>query len=631
MLKIQKLEKFLFASSLTLFYSCLSLWYFTALDQKLYAKDVFKCGLAFANPLPYVFLVALFVFAYSVFLKQKPRTVVFPVIAMAAILPLFYLLVTLKIEMSAVYPYGGNRGIYGVYAGCYMWLFIAFFSVLCGTLFRKLFKGELSCSLALEDLRIHNIIFHLPVVIYFVYCLILLFVKGFYPHASCALLFFLTALLCEKASDVSQKLRALFIAFTRKEKLFLVSIFAVSFFVRYLWGARLLGLTGENFLLASDDGVCYDKFALILAGGGLIPKEGIFAVSGFSYWYFLAGVYKIFGAQNFKALIVIQSFIGAFVPVFTYFICKKALKARFAPVLAAIITSFDMILVFLSVTIGMEALYIPLITLGLVAGVYFLSDENPDLKKAFFLGAAFGLAYNARPPILLFWPFVVSGIIYFFMKKSLRKIKLAGIIASLLTGFILLISVQHIMNYVDYGERPGMQAAATVVFHETKSGHTFENAMLGEMGFSPFEDLKGSVRVLMRNPAAVSYLILKGSFKRLIILYFFPNFGVFDPFCLVNPGSGYVFGFPLYMQFYAYLLIAAGIFTAFVKNKKRDAAGTVFLLLFLGYISIQPALFYVLNARYRAPIVPVFILFFAYGVEIFYEKIRNVYATKRLS
>ncbi len=621
MLKVDSPRQLVAASILILFYSYLSLAYFAVLDARLYAKNIFNCGITFVVPIPYIILVALFIFLYCSVMKQNPRVVAYPVIAMAALLPLLYLLAELKIGMRQTNPFGGNRGIYGIYASVYFLFLMSLSSLLSGSLFRRLIREGVSIPLACDNRRAHNLIIHFPILIYLVYIVAMFFLNGFILYAALALALFFLALSFEKTSILLQKGKMLLVRITSNEKLFLITIFIIAFLIRYFWGIRLLGITGENFIIASDDGPAYDMFASILARGRLIPREDIFAVSGFGYWYFLAAIYKIFGVHSFKAMFTVQSFIGAFVPILAYLIGKKIFKTRFVPVVVSIMTSLDMTLVFLSVVIGIEAIYIPLTFLALFIAVYFLNTGTFDYKKAFLLGAAFGLAYNARPPELLLFPFVLAFLI--FKKKRSYKRNMAGIIAFLFIGFILFISIQDVTNYALYGERRLLPAAAVKSFHQDVAGHTRENWMLGQMGFSPFEDFKGSISVLIQNPSAVSGLIVKGFFKRLAILYVLPNFGVFDALYLVNPGSGYFFRFPVYVQCCGYILITLGVFAAFFKGE--NLAGVATLFAFLVYMSIRVACFFVLNSRYRGVLMPVFILFLAYGVEVFCKKIKNVY------
>lgn len=625
MLKVDKTKELIVAFILVLLYSFLSLAYFVIIDPKLYAKNFFNCGIAFCAPMPYVILVVLYIFLYSILLKDKPGAVIPPVIAMAVILPLFYLLVDLKIGIGVTDPFGGNRGIYGIYARIYFILLLSLFSLLGGSLFRKTLKNRMWPK-AGPSSGIPNAIFHLPIFIYFVFIEVMLFSNGLAPYAGYVIFLFLLALSLERASLLLRTVKMLLVRFATNERLFLITIFIIAFLVRFLWGLRLLGITGGNFIIASDDGISYDAYAAILAQGGLIPKEMIFENSGFGYWHFLAAVYKIFGLHNFRAMIIIQSCISAFVPVLIYFIGKKLFKTAFVPVLASLLTCFDMMLIFLSAVIGIEAIYIPLVFLALCLAIYFLNRKNPNCKKAFLLGATFGLAYSIRSPELLLFPFILACIIYVFMRKRLGKVRITGIIAFLFIGFILLSSVQYVMNYVVYGERRIIPASATVGGFKADTIYVNENKILVQMGFSPFEDFKGSVSTFRKRPLAVSRLIIKGFFKRLVILYTFPNFGVFDAVYLVNPKSGYFFRFPVYVQCCGYLLVIVGMAYAFIK--RENLAGLVILFAFFAYISARIGFFFILNARYRGILLPIFFIFLAYGLEVFYKKVKYVYVNR---
>ncbi|MCQ9207596.1 MAG: glycosyltransferase family 39 protein [Omnitrophica bacterium] len=621
------MKKSIAAAIPVLFYSCLGILYFAVFDTGFYAKNIFNRGIVFAVPIPYVILVALFIFLYSARLKQKPRDIAYPAIAIAALLPLFYLLAELKIGMRVSNPFGGNRGIYGIFSVFYFLGLGSLFSLLSGILFRKLFKKEIRGPLRGLECEASNFVFHLPIFIFLVFVITLLFLNGFRYYAVCFFTLFLLALSSERIFTLMRKAKNIFILFARNEKLLLVLIFIGAFLLRYLWAVRLFALTGENFALASDDGLCYSGLARIISGGGLIPKERILGVSGFAYWYFLAGIYKVFGTNNFQAVFSIQAFLGAFVPVAAYFIAKKVFKSVLVSALAGILISLNMTLVFLSVVIGMEAIYIPLVLLALASAVYLLSNPEFDYKKAFCIGALFGLAYNARPPELLLFPPVLILIIYAFMRKKMNAIKIATVALFLVIGFTLLISFQYVRNYVVYGERRMIPAAARGDFREGVDTDNFapENTMLGNMGFNPFEDPGRSFRVFLENPAAVSRLIINGFAKRLVALWFLPNFGVFNPLYLVNTASGYFFRFPVFVQCYGYIFVALGIFTSFIRKRNLSLIGVTLLVAFITYMSSRVAFFFVLNSRYRGVIMPVFLIFLAYGVALFYRQVRSAY------
>lgn len=630
MLKITKPKEAFLAYLLVLVYSCLSLVYFAAVDQRFAVRNVLNCNIAFVFPLPYLTLVALFIGTYSYIFRQKARDILYPTIAMAVILPLFYLLTDMKIGIRVVDPLGGNRSIYGAYAAVYYFAAISLFSILSGRILNGLVRGEMPGIFKGEDPETQDLIFHLPVFIWFGYVVTVLFSSGFTAYAIYAVAAFLTVFLSERVLMAVRTGANVLASFVKNERLFLITLFVIAFVIRYFWGVRILDLLGArqvSFLLASDDGRAYDSFATLIAQGRLIPKENIYAMSGFGYWYFLSAIYKVFGPHNFKAVIIIQSLIGASVPVLAYLVCKNTLRSCLAAVLAGVVASIDMTLVFLSVVVGMEAIYIPLVLIALLVTIRLLGRGAIDGKSALTIGLVFGLAYNARPPELLLFPFVLAFMVFVLMRKQMSVTKRAVAAASIVAGFIILAGIQYATNYITYGKHsPRLQGAVVASFHEgvADGAHTDENKILGRMGFSPFEDLNRSVSVLKRQPSVVLGLIAKGFLKRFFILCFIPNFGVFDAAYLVNPASGYFFRYPVYLQCCGYLLVVVGMIAAFFR-KEADRMAVVALGVFFVYISLRIAFFYVLNCRYRGTLLPIFIISFAYGVAFLTERVRGSY------
>lgn len=601
-------------------YSIVSMVYLFTWDRGFYRLNILDCGITMPVPFAYLAIALFFLSAYSLLLKQRIAGIAYPFLAMAVSTQLLYLLADMKIGFCTTDPFSGNRAVYGAYAGCY---FIAVFSLAAfigGTFFRKLFNQEVSLPA----------VFHFPVLLYMSFIEAILIKNGLAFYALYLFGLFALGLLFGVPKAAVKKAKELFAKYAGREILLVAFIFIAAFLVRYFWGVRLLGLTQGKFLMASDDGLCYDGYAQSLARGALLPREEIYAESGFGYWYFLAAIYRIFGMQNFLAVLTVQSFVSALVPVFAYYIAKRIFGSGPVPIIAGIMASIDMTLVFLSVVIGMEAIYIPLVTAALAGAVYLLTAKGFSIGKSFMTGAVFGLAYLVRPPELLLFPAVLAAIIFIAGKTAGNTGKIKALCA-LFAGFVLFASTQYLTNYFVYGEKNfKLQSAAVVSFHVGSGpGHATENKQLGDMGFSPFEDPSGAAAVLLRRPAEVTGLIAKGFAKRLAMLLFLPNFGVFDPLYLVNPGSGYFFRFPVYAQFYGFLLTVFGIYAALRRNDRR--IGSIMLFAFLAYMSARVAFFFVLNSRYRGVLIPVFIIFFAYGLAVFCKKVKDRYMKGRLN
>lgn len=605
---------------LVLIYSCLSILYFEVLDPKFYLRDVLNYKIVFAVPVPYLLLTAAFIALYSCLSRDKIRLIAYPVIAISMLLPLAYLFTDLRIGMCGIKPFSWGRDLYAIYVEVFYLLCMLSLSFYLGTFFKKLSTDNRSYLLGMHDLKIRAMVFHAPILIWFIAIIAKLSANGFILYSSVFSAVFLGAM----AFNLFDGLRSIIkpvLKILGNEKFFLAAVYILAFAVRYFWGTRLLAGVGENFILASDDAVSYDPMAAILARGEVLPKANVFGLNGFGYWHFLGIVYRIFGLHNFRAVIVIQSLIGAAVPVFTYMIAKRIFKVRPVSVISSLFTSFNLTLVFLSVVIGIEALYIPLFFLAVTVAAYFLTAGSFDYKKGLILGSLFGLANNIRGE-LLFAPFILVFLL--FISKMIKRPKDMMIAAcSVFLGFALLASIQHIICYKTYGEYHLTQNVLGNIYGIDK--FTGENKILDGLGFNPFKSIHSSLRVFFKEPVYISELVLSGFFKRSVIYYFQPNFGVFDPIFLVNPASGYFFRYPVFLQLYGYIFILSGIWFSFIGKEKENIAAKMMLVIFALYISSIYTFVLIVNSRCRGVLIPVAALFAAYGISMLYRRTRESY------
>ncbi|MFA6142128.1 MAG: hypothetical protein WC738_02405 [Candidatus Omnitrophota bacterium] len=594
--------------SIVFVYSLLSLCYLRYIDNVFYLKGLFGTNIIISYPFLYVIIAAAFIFIYKYFDREGGRNKSHIILGMVIILPLLYLLTELFIGISTWGPYKGNRGVYKIYAYSYCISVLSVYALSIGAGRRKFIKSD--------------IILHLPVYIYFFAIESMLWAGGFMKYAVFFAMLFLSTFFFEKPTEVFKILSLRVGKIIKDEKTFLLLIFIIALAIRIFWGFRLLQLTGDRFLFASDDGLNYDPFAATIAQGGLMSKEDTFYWNGFGYWYFLAEIYKVFGLHNFKAAIIIQSMLGATVPILVYFIAKRVFNIRFVSIVAAMMVALNQTLIFLSAVIGLEALYIPLFTMAIMVASYLLLAENFDYKKAFIVGAVFGLANNARSELLLI-PFILAFLIGVFMRGKIKKSSLPMIALSLFAGFAALCSIEHIVNFVKYGE---FQLA-----HSTSLARSFcgnfcgieENRVLDAMGFNPFRDASKAIAVFMAWPVSVLKLLAVGFFKRITIYFLQPNFGVFDPVYLVNPSSGYFFRYPLWVQFFEYIGIFTGIF--FALKDKRARLVNLFFIAIAVFLSSIYGIVLVTNTRRRGMLIPIFIIFFAYGAHLLYKRIKDAY------
>ncbi len=590
-------------------YMALSLFYFRALDSFFYVKNLFNSGIIFVFPVPYLLLIAAFVYIYSSVAKTDPRRIAYPVFAMAILFSLIYLLTELKIGMVKTNPFQESRRAFDLYSSLYYTAINTIFCLWAGAMFRK------------ADVNPEDLVFQLPMLTTFLIIEAMLFIAGQTIYALLFLIIFILGLL-SAVRGFTSRAKAVMARFMDREKLLLLAIFLLAFLIRYWWGMRVVGILGDRFIYNSDDALSYDPFAATIAQGGIVPEKDAFWMSGFGYWYFLAAIYKLFGLHNFKAVVLVQSLAGAAVPVFTYLLAKRVFAIRLVPIIAAIMITLNFNLIFLSTVIGMEAIYVPLLTLAMLITVSILSVKRIRYINFGLMGMAFGAANLIRPEVL-FFPLVLAALFYIFLRREAGFKKTALAIVAFFMGFALVILIQHIATYMMYGKIRLTSAALGGTF--ANSYGSPENGILDQMGFNPFKSVPDSIGAFLREPITVTTLLAKGFIKRNIIYYFKPNFGVLDPISLINPSSGYFFAYPVYFQLYGYLFIIGGLLHAFFRDRTNLLIKTI-LFIYAPYLSTMYGFVWVTNPRHRGVLAPIFLTFFAYGIAVFYKKLKTIHA-----
>jgi hypothetical protein len=178
-------------------------------------------------------------------------------------------------------------------------------------------------------------------------------------------------------------------------------IVLVAVVARLAVGLALLSQGPEAFVLASDDGDAYDGLARWLAFGTpidwterLIEKSAheptLTARWPQGYWLFLAAQYRLFGSA-YMSTIVQQSLLGACGVLVGYALARHVLSRQGA-IWAALGVALCSTSIVLSATLSAEALYVPLLAMGL-AGATRIEDR----RWLFASGVAFALAEATRP------------------------------------------------------------------------------------------------------------------------------------------------------------------------------------------------------------------------------------------
>lgn len=527
-------------------------------------------------------------------------------IPQAIICQLVYWLLIFRISIDKLNPFVlGGRGIYEVYAKVYFFIMMGIFTAYVAKKIRNIFKGR-------EEAMIYS-----PALFLFFYAAYSLFANAQYTHAAAFIFLFILVVMIKPGLGISGTASGFKEVFYKKEYIYVIIIFAAAFTMKFLFYERLLHMAGDRFLMASDDGLTYAPYALDWAHGR-IPENGTYW-GGFGYWVFLGSIYRIFGDCNHLAMALIQSLMGASVPVAVFYIAKTVFS-RPAAFIASALTALDLNLTFLSTVIGMEALYIPMFYLSLSAlTVFFCRQGTKKSLYAAGIGILFGFANVVRGELVFFAVITAVFIPVFFAKQNgLRRAAVIGTI--FLAGFFMPLTLHAVRNHANYGKFTFSSGQAKACFKKAAHGIT-ENEKLHNMGFNPFESPERSVETFKSRPGDVAGLLFNGFCKRAALFLFIPNFGTFDPLILINPGSGYKYHYSLYLLFYGYILVALGAVFAFM-DRKAIFIKTLLVSFIFSLVLIYGAI-YVTNARHRGVAIPIFYSFLGYGAAVLYGRIKH--------
>lgn len=375
-------------------------------------------------------------------------------------------------------------------------------------------------------------------------------------------------------------------------------IFIFAFLVRAVFAFILIRKLGMDYLIASDDGAGFDPLAKLFAQGTVTPFFATLYEGG--YWVFLGTLYKIFG-RNFYIVSLIQSAMGATIPVVIYLIAKRYFS-KINAFLTGIAVSLDIMLIHLSTVLGMEALFLP----ALVFGIFLLLEytRSSGIKAGVIstlIGVMFGIVCVSR--IVLF-PFIFIGLLWMFLKKPVGIVKYL-VHASLVVLLIVAVNLPFVIkNYTSSGK--------ILISNLNKRGaqhYSIENEKLISLGINPFTDPVGSVRTVMLKPRESLKAIWQTVTPRIIQVAFSSYFGSFDPIFLVNP-RGTPNKYAQTMEFYVYVFLIIGL----IMSLRERVVASYLIGTFMLYTPLIYSLFYILNARYRAPIQPFIYIYVMFGI-----------------
>lgn len=373
----------------------------------------------------------------------------------------------------------------------------------------------------------------------------------------------------------------------------------------------------------------HDEWAQEIAEGNLFERAPFYRAPG--YPLFLGSVYAIFG-HNYHLARLIGVIIGAFSCVLIFLIGTELFSTRVGVLAGLLACFYSMFLYFDSMllTVYLEIFFCLLGLLFLVKWV-----KHKTNGKLILAGVFWGLVSIIRPSFLIFIPvlviylFIITKNIPFGKRLKPALLFIVGLIPPILAIMIINITVGKDMTLLAWngginfylGNNPGANGwSATSQEIDATWWGGYKDAILiaqNEMGkdlaFSQISNYwftKG-LQYICSKPLNWAGLML----KKLYILV--------NSYELSNNQSIKTFvKFSRLLQIpildYG-LIIVIGLLGAALSPKRKE---TTLVLLFLITYSIGVILFFV-PARYRMPLVPFLLIFTAYAIFWFFQKVKK--------
>ena len=423
----------------------------------------------------------------------------------------------------------------------------------------------------------------------------------------------------------------------RKEACFVIGIFIFAFAVRFIYLTQMK--SSPLFDTPSMDAEYHDQWAqTILAGEDF--TEGVFFRAPL-YPYFLALIYKIFGHNYFMARLI-QFLIGSLSCVLVYLLGKKVFNKRTGRIAGLLACLYGVLIYFEG------ELLIPILPVFLnllLVLALFHAKEKPSNKMWILCGVILGLSALARPNILLVGVAIIIWILLKF-RSNAKKIGSKSVIYAgcFALGAILIISPATLRNYIkgeDFvliasqggmnffiGNNPQSDGVSAILpgarttwwgsYQDAKNmAEKATNKRLKPSEVSRFWYIEG-LKFATREP----FRFLKLMAKKLILFWNgneLSNNRDFYFFARNTPLLKLlIWRFVIYFPFG--LIVPLAIWGIILSHREKKEVLILEIFLFVYMLSV--ILFFV-TARYRVPLIPVFILFSAYALDRLITKIRQ--------
>ncbi len=166
-----------------------------------------------------------------------------------------------------------------------------------------------------------------------------------------------------------------------------------------------------------------------------------------AYPLFLAGIFAITGADSYRGVRIIQSFIGAISCILIYIIALK-LYGEYVAIISGIISSLYNGLIFFNGILMPATLYIFLSLLMIL--VFLRIKDNPNMRALIILGILIGTAMLTRTQVVFFIPFIPGCLMLAYPNIYSRKMLLIRDFSIILIFVVLTICPWIFRNFIIY-------------------------------------------------------------------------------------------------------------------------------------------------------------------------------------
>jgi 4-amino-4-deoxy-L-arabinose transferase-like glycosyltransferase len=360
------------------------------------------------------------------------------------------------------------------------------------------------------------------------------------------------------------------------------------------------------------------------------------------YPAFVAAVWRVFGETN-SAVLLVQVVLSALTVYLVYLLASRMWSAPIG-LLAAVLTALDPLQNATSATLLTECLSALALTgLALVGYLVFATDK-PRLWLLAMLGFVLAAATLLRP-VTYYFPLLVVGLLVLkYARRRDRRGDLVKMTAAFLVPLVIFLGGWQFRNHerVDSWRISGIEAKNLYKYRAAgaiarSSGISLSTAQrelnrkfgaLGTERQGPYYNrmYHAGMHILAAHPGATFMGAVSGLWSEV--------FSVRDKFfeyLRMKPASGAVDVAALTLLLAFYALFAYGI--VLVVRERKNLLAHLFVVSIAGYIllaSAGPEALGGRGERFRAPIMPILILYAARGAYALYTatRTRTVAATE---